>query len=81
MSKFCSLVPINTRQYKDYYCALDVILRHYNSVGFVVTVIHCNREYQGMMEKIKDELNVDMNYTNMDNHIPEAEQNIHTIKE
>ena len=44
-------------------------------------VIHCDREYQGMMNKIKDELDVDMNFTNVDDHIPEAKRSNHTIKE
>lgn len=33
------------------------------------------------MDKIKDDLKIDMNFTNADDHVPEAEQNNHAIKE
>ena len=79
--KFQSLVPIETRQHKEYFRALDTILRLYNSAGFVIKVIHCNGEYCGMMEKVKDDLNVEMNFTNAQDHVPKAERNNWTIKE
>ena len=34
-----------------------------------------------MLEKVKDDLGVDMNFTNTQDHIPEAERNNQTIKE
>ena len=52
-----------------------MILQHYNSAGFVITTIHCDREYASMMDKVKDDLNVTMNYTNAGDHVPEAERN------
>jgi hypothetical protein len=51
--KFRSLVPMNTTQHVEYYRALDQILRHYNRAGFVIRTIHCNREFRGMMEKVR----------------------------
>jgi hypothetical protein len=62
--KFRSLVPMNTKQHVEYYGALDQILRHYNRAGFVIRTIHCNGEFRGMMEKVEDDLDVDMNFTN-----------------
>mgnify|MGYP002176679840 FL=1 len=79
--KFRSLVPIETRQHEEYFRALDKILRHYNNAGFVIKVIHCDGEYRSMMDKVKDDLNVDMNFTNAQDHVPEAERNNRTIKE
>jgi hypothetical protein len=79
--KFQSLVPMDTKQHNEYYRALDKILRHYNNAGFVITTIHCNGEYQAMMEKVMDNLDVEMNFTNAQDHVPEAEQNNRTIKE
>ena len=49
--EFRSLVPMNTKQHDEYYRALDQILRHYNDAGFVITTIHCDGEYRGMMDK------------------------------
>jgi hypothetical protein len=79
--KFQSLVPMNTKQYVEYYRALDQILRHYNQAGFVIRTIHCDGEFRGMMEKVEDYLDVDMNFTNAQDHVSEAERNNRTIKE
>jgi hypothetical protein len=79
--KYQSLVPIETRQHEEYFRALDKILRYYNIIGFVITEIHCDGEYRGMMNKVKDNLNVKMNFTNAQDHVPEAERNNWTIKE
>jgi hypothetical protein len=51
--KFRSLVPMNTKQHVKYYRALDQIVWHYNQAGFVIRMIHCNEEFCGMMEKVK----------------------------
>ena len=79
--KYRSLVPIDTRHHEEYYRALDQILRYYNNAGFVITEIHCDGEYRGMMNKVKDDLDVKMNFTNTQDHVPEAERNNRTIKE
>jgi hypothetical protein len=79
--KFRSLVPMDTKNHKEYYRAIDQILQHYNNAGFVITTIHCDGEYRGMMNKVKDDLNIEMNFTNTQDHVPEAERNNRTIKE
>ena len=47
----------------------------------MVKTIHCDGEYRGMMNKVKDDLDVNMNFTNAQDHVPEAERNNRTIKE
>ena len=79
--RFRSLVPINSKHEKEYYRALDIILRHYNRGGFVVKRIHCDNEYKSMMDSVKDDMDIDMNYSNAKDHVPEAERNNRTIKE
>jgi hypothetical protein len=79
--KFRSLVPMNTKQHVKYYRPLDQILRHYNRARFVIRTIHCDGELCGMMEKVEDDLDVDMNFTNAQDHVPEAERNNRMIKE
>ncbi len=79
--KFRSLVPINSKKHKEYYRALDVILRKYNSAGFVISLIHCDGEYKAMMDEVKDKLDIKMNYANAMDHVPEAERNNRTIKD
>jgi hypothetical protein len=72
---------MNTKQQDEYSCALNEILRHYDRAGFVIRTIHCDGEFCGMMEKVKDDLDADRNFTNAGNHVPEAERNNQTIKE
>jgi hypothetical protein len=79
--RFRSAIPINNRTHKEYYRVLDMVLRVYNSAGFHIKTIHCNREFRAMMEKVKDNLGVKMNFTNALDHVPEAEQNNRTKKE
>ena len=71
--KFRSLVPMNTKQNKEYYRALDAILRHYNQAGFMIKTIHCDGEYKAMMDQVQDDLDIVMNYTNASDHVPKAE--------
>jgi hypothetical protein len=47
----------------------------------VIRTIHCDGEFRGMMEKVEDDLDVDMHFTNAQDHVPEAERNNRTIKE
>jgi hypothetical protein len=79
--KYRSLVPMDTKQHDEYYRAIEEILRQYNNAGFIIKTIHCDGEYRGMMDKVKDNLDVTMNFTNAQDHVPEAERNNRTIKE
>ena len=58
-----------------------MILHKCNSAGFIVKTIHCDGEYHPVMDKVKDELNVNMNCANPLDHVPEAERNNRVIKE
>jgi hypothetical protein len=60
---------------------LDMVLRLYNSTGFHIKTIHCDGKFRVVMEKVKDNLGVQMNFTNALDHVPEVERNNRTIKE
>ena len=77
--QFRSVVPIDTKTQDDYYKALNVIFCQYNKGDFVIKTIYCDGEFRTMMNKVSDDLDVVMNYTNASNHMPEAEQNNRTI--
>jgi hypothetical protein len=79
--RFRSAIPIENRTHEEYYRVLDIVLRVYNSAVFRIKTIHCDREFRAMMEKVKDDLGVRMNFTNALDHVPEAERNNRTIKE
>ena len=75
------MVPLKTRTQDDMYEGIDKILRNYNKAGFKVKTINCNREFEELMDPIHDDLDVEMNYTAMGEHVPEAERNNRTIGE
>ena len=77
--RYRALVPLENRYSDELFRALDTVLRHYNSAGYQAKTIYCDREFKKIMDEIKDELDVDMNYTGMDEHVPEAEWNNRTI--
>ena len=43
--------------------------------------IYCDGEFKNMMDVVSDDLGVEMNYANPDEHVPEIEQSIRVIKE
>jgi hypothetical protein len=47
----------------------------------VIRTLNCDGEFRGMMEKVEDDLDVNMNFTNAQDYVPQAEQNNRTIKE
>jgi hypothetical protein len=68
MIQFRSALPIENRTHEEYYCVLDMVLGLYNSAGFHNKTIHCNGEFRAMMDKVKDNLGVCMNFTNALDH-------------
>jgi hypothetical protein len=62
--KFQSLVPMNARQHKERCRGLNQILRHCNHAGFVITETRFNGEHHSMTNRVKDDLDVQMNFTN-----------------
>jgi len=66
-------VPNQTSQ--AYRSVLDNVFRIYNRAGFRVSTIHCDNEFQPLMQELQDVYNVTMNYANPQEHVPEAERN------
>jgi hypothetical protein len=60
---------------------MDKAFHVYNKGGFTITSVHCDQEFKHIMDKISDDLNVEMNYTTTGEHVPEAERNNRTLKE
>jgi hypothetical protein len=79
--RFRSALPIENCTHEEYYRVLDMVLQLYNSSGFHNKTIHCDMEFRAMMDKVKDNIGVCMNFTNALDHVPEAERNNRTIKE
>ena len=65
----------------SFYKALDKVLRRHNSGGYKIKRIECDGEFKSMMDDVKDDLNVEMNYCNPQEHVSVAERNNRTLKE
>ena len=59
----------------------DQALHKHNAAGFRIEEISCNGECCGMIEKAQDELDVSVNFANVQDHEPKAERNNRTTKE
>ena len=79
--KYRTIQWLETRTAASYRSALDVIFRQYNKANFRIATIHCDAEFKPIMDDIKDDLDIDMNYANAQEHVPEAERNNRVIKE
>ena len=76
-----ALVPMDNRESKELFESIDVILRYYNKAGYKIKSIHCDQEFRPIMDRVSDDLDIEMNYATTDEHVPEAERNNRTIKE
>jgi len=79
--RFRALIPLSSRTASELYRGTDEIFRLYNKAGFLIKEIICDREFKTLMDEVKDELDIDMNYTSKGEHVPEAERNNRTIGE
>jgi hypothetical protein len=79
--KYRTAIPILNRSSKELFKAMDRAFRIYNKAGFRVTEVYCDQEFKHMMDKVSDDLEVEMNYTTTGEHVPEAERNNRTLKE
>jgi hypothetical protein len=61
--------------------SIDTVFRVYNSGGFTISDIYCDNEFKPLFDEVKDELSIDMHYSEPDEHVPEAERNNRTLKE
>jgi hypothetical protein len=61
--------------------ALKNIIKIYNTAGFKVSTLSCDRECVPLINAIQDEFNITPNYPSAQEHVPEAERNNRVIKE
>ena len=78
--KFRSFLSLKDLSDDSYYHQLDTITCHYNRDNFRIKYIECDKEYASLTDRIEDNMDVQINITNIQDHVPEAERNIQTIK-
>jgi Reverse transcriptase (RNA-dependent DNA polymerase) len=79
MYRTAEWVPNQTPE--AYRSVLDNIFQTYNKAGFRIAIIHCDNEFRPLMSQLQNTYNVQMNYANPQEHVPEAERNNRVIKE
>ena len=65
----------------EFYKKIDKVVRIYNRGGFRVKMIECDKAFKSMMDKVSDDMDITMNYTNAQDHSSWAERNNRVIKE
>lgn len=79
--KFRSLAPLNRIRSDKCFRSLDLIARHYNKAGFIITTIHYEGKFKSLMNKNENKLEVIMNYVDTSEHVMKARQNVCEIME
>jgi hypothetical protein len=72
---YCTAEWIPSQTSKAYRSVLDNIFSVDNKAGIKITTIHCDNEFRPLMQELQDVYEVNMNYTNPQEHVPEAERN------
>lgn len=73
--------PLNKQDMDNYKRAIEEVIRVYKRAGFKVQTILCDNEFRPLLHPMANEYDVNVNYANPQEHVPEAERNIRVIKE
>ena len=79
--RFRSCVMLVSERADNIYKGIDKFFRTYNKNSYRVKKLLYDGQLKLFFEKVKDNLRVEMNYTNAQDHVPEAERNNRTIKD
>lgn len=72
---------ISSQTLDVYKQAFGQVIAIYNRGGFKIRCIHVDNEFRPLMDSLNMQYNVEMNFTNPQEHVPEAERNNRVIKE
>ena len=61
---FKACVPLSSQEDGDIYVGLDEVLKYYNKAGCTITKINADGEFESLMLRIEDELDVEKNIAN-----------------
>jgi hypothetical protein len=71
---------VPTQTTTAYRSALNNVFRINNTAGFRIITIHCDNEFQSIMEQLHDVYKMRMNYDNPHEHVPKAERSNTVLK-
>ena len=72
---------MRSQKASDFRSSIDQVFRIYNAAGFQITTLHCDRQFKPIMDEIKDDLDITMNYYSAQEHVPEIERSNRIVKE
>ena len=70
-----------SREDEEIFRGLDKVLCHYNKGSYVIKKIHADGEFKILLLKIKDDLDIDVNVVNPDEHVVDIKRLNRIIKE
>ena len=73
--------PLPNQTSESHRSALETVFGIYNRAGFSIKTIHCDNEFQPLVHPLTNEFGIGINYSNPQEHVPEAERNIRVVKE
>ena len=71
--KFRGLTPLENRTADQLYDRLDGFLQLYNDADHCIKEIRCDREFKPLMDDVKDNMSMEMNYLPARDHEPMTE--------
>ena len=78
--KFLTIQKLNNRTLNTIMESIDEILTTYNKNKFYIVEMLMDMEFEPLHEELKKR-NIELNTTSADEHVPEIERMIQTIKE
>ena len=73
--RFRSIVHLKKCSKSLLYEGLDKITRVYNTAGFRIKIILADNEFRPLLEDVEDDMDIQFNYTNADEHESHIERN------
>jgi hypothetical protein len=66
---------IESKSISKYQSALKEVIQLYNKAGFKITKIRADNEFRPLKETLFNNFGINMNFSNPQEHVPEAERN------
>ena len=79
--KFRAAVPLKNRSQDEIFQGLDVVFRHYNDEGYTIEKIHCDKEFEPLMNRVDDEMEIKIIYAAPKDHVPDIERSNRVVEE
>ena len=73
--------PLQSRTTNSFYSTIDAVFDYYNSNKFMIKKIHCDNEFKPLMDPVKNNLEISLDYGPAQEHANTCERFIRTLGE